>query len=210
MTSPREIIEYLINNPSFFEENQDLFADMETGAAGGAIHFYERQLKVLKDREARHKAKIDMIVDSAESNRRLESELLDLAVRLLGQKHNGADPAEFAIAMIKRQFNVKEARFLMVSEHGSDLPYYHEVHQRVVHGSSICDDRVSSRLLQALFDDEGGTIESCAFVPVVFEEYKLGVMVLGSTTRERFQPGIGVLFLDRLGLLVGGFLRGAE
>ena len=209
MTSPRDIIEYLKNNPSFFEENQDLLGDLENGAANGAVHFYERQIQVLREREARQQAKIDMIVDSAESNRRVESDLLDLAICRLGQVDHGVRPEERVSALVKHQFNVEQVRIMLAADNDGSPEPFEEVRQRVAHDSSVCDDRVSSRLLGSLFGDEGESIQSCAFIPVRCDDNNAGVLVLGSNSSDRFQPGIGVIFLDRLGLLVGAFLKGA-
>ena len=67
-----------------------------------------------------------------------------------------------------------------------------------------------SSLLEAIFTDDAGDIQSCAFVPLVYQSQMTGIMILGSHSKDRFEPGSGVLYLDRLGQLVAGYLRGRE
>ena len=210
MPKAEEVVEYLKKHPCFFDEHEELLAEMDLGSAKNSTPFYARQIKVLKDRETQQQSKIDLIVDSVTNNQRLESDLLEMAIRLLSEGRNGADPSETVIAMVKCQFNVNGVAVL-VNTGDADQRHskYDEVHQRVTHKSSICDDRVSSKLLESLYGESSGLIQSCAFVPLLYSNNLTGVMVLGSNSEERFQPGAGVLYLDRLGLLVGGFIQGA-
>ena len=214
-TKTQEVIDYLKQHPSFFEENQALLRDLDFGDGDdkkvGAAPFYQRQHKVWKDRENQQQTKIDLIVDSAKNNQRLESDLLEMAIGLLSSRQNRKDAVKTVIALMRRQFNVNDVAILLKREQGAcGHPKYDDARQRVAHQSSVCDDRVSSDLLEALFHDNFKAIKSCAFVPLIFSDEIQGVMVLGSTSNARFQPGIGVMFLDRLGLLVGGYFQGNE
>lgn len=209
MLNAREVIEFLKNNPKFFEENEEILSELKFGSGNGATHFYERQLNVLKQRESQQQSKIDLIVDSAKNNQRLETDLLEMSIRLLSEGQNGNDPVNTVIALIKRQFNVHDAVVLLRSEERYPRhKKFDEVRQRVNHKSSVCDDRVSSKLLDELFEQEKTSVQSCAFVPLIFSDEITGVMVLGSNLRDRFPPDTGVVFLDRLGLLVGSYLQG--
>ena len=211
MPKSQEIIDYLKQHPSFFKENEELLAYLDFGAEKGSTPFYERQLQVLKERETRQKSQIDLIVDSARNNQKLETDLLEMAVRLLSNGKNGSDPAGVIVETVKNLFNVSEVIILLENlDDDSRSQVFDQVKQRVIHKSSICDDRISSNLLEALFQQESNTIKSCAFVPMMYSNEIIGIMVLGAATEERFQPGIGVLYLDRLGLLVGSYLQGVR
>ena len=207
MPSTEDVIEFLKRNPGFIEEHGDEIIQSANG--NGETAFYQRQLEVLKERESRKKAKLDMIVDSARSNQRLDSDLIEMAVRLLSEDRHDADGVKTAAALVKRQFNVNDVSILINPMDGDQRhEKYDEVRQRVAHKNSICDDRVSSALLASLFDEDPNSIGSCAFVPLLYEEEIVGVMVLGSTDKQRFQPGAGVMYLNRLGLLVAGYIKG--
>lgn len=205
----QEVIDYLKKHPSFFEENPELLRYLDFGDGVGATTFYERQRKVWKERENQQQTKIDLIVDSAKNNQRLETDLQEMAIGLLSGRHNKKDAVKTVVALVKRQFNVNDVAILLSNEEeGCAHPKYDDIRQRVVHQSSICDDRLSSNLLEALFSENFKAIKSCAFVPIIFADEIKGIMVLGSISETRFQPGIGVIFLDRLGLLVGGYFQG--
>ena len=216
MPTAQEIIDYLKDNPAFFKEREELLAQLNLDLTDmeGVSPFVARQLQVLKDRESQQQAKIDLIMDGAKSNQKLEADFVEIAVRLLSHKSDSDDPVDIVSALVKRQFNVK-ALVIMLKAGGDGSQSnsvfhqkYDEVRQRVAHKKSVCDDRVSSTLLESLFDQDDQAIKSCAFIPLVFEDDLIGTMVLGSSSVSRFQPGVGVMFLDRLGLLVAGFLQG--
>ena len=209
MSKAQDVIEFLKSNPRFLLENEDLIADLDTAEEQSGNVFYERQLKVLRERENQQKARLELIVDGARDNQKLESDLTEVAIRLLSHDSSNELPAAMVVALVKRQFNIKGAVVLLNSD-GDRHAKYDEVRQRVMHKSSICDDRVSSQLMQGLFEEEYEAIKSCAFVPLTFDDQLIGVMILGSNSAERFQPGVGVMFLDRLGQLVAAYIKGRE
>ncbi len=209
MPSTQEIIDYLRANPSFFERHEDLLAELSLGDANSITPFYERQLQVLKDRIKHHQATIDFIVDSVKNNQKLESDFLQMAVGLLVQEQNGDSPVQTVDRLMKRQFDVGEIVIMLKSdETDSGQLRYDAVCQRVMHKGSVCDDRLSSDLRESIFGKGNDSVQSCAFIPLLFEDELLGVMALGSHSRARFQPDVGVMFLDRLGLLIGGYIHG--
>jgi uncharacterized protein YigA (DUF484 family) len=211
MVSTQDVLDYLKQNPSFFKENEEILADLEFAGSADTTPFAERQIEVLKSRENQQKAKLDLIVDSARNNLKLEDSFLEISVRLLSEGHSDQDGIAMASAMLVKQFNINKAVFLLNTDNiESRHPKYDEIRQRVAHKSSICDDRVSSSLLRLLFEIHGDDIQSCAFVPLVFDDDLTGVLVLGSSSQDRFTPGMGVNFLDKLGLLMASYLKGRK
>jgi uncharacterized protein YigA (DUF484 family) len=209
MVSAQDVLDYLKQNPSFFKENEEILVDLKFIGSGDMAPFVERRIEVLKSRENQQKAKLDLIVDSARNNLKLEDSFLEMSVRLLSEGQSGQDELTVASAMLVKQFNITKAVFLLNTDDiDSRHPKYDEIRQRVAHKSSICDDRVSSSLLRLLFETHGDEIQSCAFVPLVFDDILTGVLVLGSSSEDRFAPGMGAIFLDKLGLLMASYLKG--
>jgi hypothetical protein len=211
MPTPEEVISYLEQHPDFLEKHETLLSQLVHGDTSASSPFTARQIQVLKERERRQNAKIDLIVDSARSNQKLEGELLEMAVYLLQEGQQAEDPSQAVTNMLVRQFNIRDAAVLIDSgdietRHGK----YDEVRQRVAHRGSVCDDRLPSSLLETLFGENSPEIKSCAFVPIQARGELTGILALASTERERFQPGMGVLFLDRIGCLIGAYLRGRK
>ena len=209
MPTPEEVISYLKQNVDFVEEHKSLLSELVCGDTPDSSPFADRQIQVLKDRERRQNAKFDLIVDNARSNKQLEDELLEMAIYLLGEGHLAQNPGQAITTMLVRQFDIRDAAVIVDSEDmDSRHANFHEIRQRVAHLGSVCDDRVSSALLEGLFGDNSPEIKSCAFVPIQYSGELTGILALASTDRERFQPEMGVLFLDRIGCLIGAYLWG--
>ena len=198
MTKSEEVAEYLRQNPTFFDDHQDVLAELQIG--GDQQPFHQRQVQVLRQRHSAEQARYEMVVDSARNNQELELSLHRLAQRLLREGQGKPEQAE---VIITDHFSLRSVKVCV-----DDKQFGEEfglIKKRVSHGASVCDDRVSSQLLEALFE-ENNKVESCAFVPLKSEESNVGVLVLGAVDRDRFTPGMGTIYLDRIGELVGAFL----
>jgi len=222
MPNAKEIADYLESHPDFFVERGELLAAMRLPDAFDTP-FHERQAQALRDRQAR----LDRMLDTVKTNQHLEQELHRLAVELLESAGDGdADSAAAPAALVMARFDLSGAAIFLDAQQDAFDPAvdYASLCRRVEHLSSVCDDRVSSKLCAALFSAADGAadsadaesacnpavIASCAFVPLAHgDPRKLrGVLALGDADRARFQPGMGVLILDRLGQLVSAYLDG--
>ncbi len=213
MPKSREVADYLKDHPEFFAEHSDLLDAMnlpeQPGQPPAHERIHERQVRALRERHEQQQARLDLIVDTARSNQDLARGLHQVAVNLLGL--DDLDPEDPAAPgrLVKARFDIDDVA-VFLSARQQDFPPqvdYALLCQRVEHLASVCDDRVSSKLGAALFPD-AAAIQSCAFIPITHGQKFYGVMVLGSADRQRFQPDMGVLILDRLGQLLGAYLAG--
>lgn len=206
-----EVAEYLEQHPKFFDAHEELFAQMDLSKQLGevaATPFHERQVEALRARGNSQQERVNQLVDTAQNNQDLTNELHHVAIALLGQEATDNNTPNLAAlaGVVKSRFSMDEVTVCIAAKpKATPKVDYDMLQQRVSHLSSICDDRVSTRLSRALFPSNEA-IASCAFVPLVHQKKLLGVMVLGSTDAQRFQPGMGVLFLDRLGQLLGAYI----
>ena len=207
MTDKDEIADFLRDNPGFFEEYPDLLERVAQENGNGGSPFIERQLSVLKDREVQQQNRIDLIIESVRNNQKLEQDLIVFTSALLVVARETNDPRNVLLAQLQKQFNIRSSVLILAADEPGH-PNYHELRQRVAHGGSICDDRVSSGLLQGVFGDDADTIGSCAFIPVKSGSDVIGVIILGSADGDRFRPDMGVGFLDNLGIIISSFLQG--
>lgn len=207
-----DVSDYLRQNPEFFSQNPDLITDLE--AEGTLPPFHERQLVILRQRHRAEQEKYRMVVDSARNNLALEQSLHQFArdLLLLRSDQSGRFQAPLE-RKIETSFELIRCRLLLLADVASGVENnddYGLIAPRVAHGSSICDDRVSSTLLSKLFGEQN-SIASCAFVPLADannEADLIGVMVFGASEVNRFQPGMGAIYLDRIGQLAAAFLQG--
>ncbi len=205
MLKSEDVAAYLRQHPTFFNEHMDLFEQLEIG--GNQQPFHQRQLEVMRERHQVQSTKYEMVVESARSNQALDQLLHELAKKLLSA---GIPNVETVMETVRTQFSLEHVRIWQRKLEQSEDPGnvdFAALAQRVIHGGSVCDDRVSSQLLLSLFGEEHG-ISSCAFIPLLAESENIGVMVLGANDPERFQPGMGAIYLDRMGQLIGAFLSG--
>lgn len=203
----QEVVDYLLQNPEFLVEHQDLLAGMNWPQSETSFH--DRQIQALRERQDLQRVRFDEAVDTAKNNQNLEQGLHQLALGLLSRAGLAAT-AEAAEELVAARFAMDHVAIFLPSQQDTAAHSpgdYSLLCQRVAHLSSVCDDRISTMLGGALFPN-ADTISSCAFIPLVHDLALGGVMVLGAPDRERFQPNMGVLILDRLGQLVGAYLHG--
>ncbi len=209
--SSQEVIDFLNQNPSFILQHIGQLSEAEFCIGKNENLFLEKQLEALKEREIRQKEQLEWIVDSARSQRQQEGLFLEFAVSLLSDGYDRSDPVDWVAGLIRQQFGIEEV-VVLGDEPGSPCrpDWLEGVRQRVSHRSSVCDDRVARSLLESMFGDSADLIESAAFVPLLYRDSMVGVLVLGSFDAKRFHPDLGVVLLDRLGQLVGGYLGGRQ
>ena len=236
MPKSREVADYLKAHPEFFAEYPDLLAAINQSAAADAVpahkRIHERQVQALRERNQRQQARFDQLLDTAHSNHDLDFGLHQIAVALLNPDDIDAKDPSAPGRLVKSRFDMDDVAIFLSAKLPAKPPAkksaqkdghktkqqtkqkpaaaqvdYEMLSQRVEHLGSVCDDRVSSQLGTALFP-HAAAIASCAFVPITHQQKLYGVMVLGSADRERFQPDMGVLILDRLGQLLGAYLAG--
>ena len=232
MPKSREVADYLKAHPEFFAEYPDLLVAINQSAAADAVpahkRIHERQVQALRERNQRQQARFDQLLDTAHSNHDLDFGLHQIVIALLNPDDIDAKDPSAPARLVKSRFDMDEVAIFLsakppakksaqkdghkTKQQTKQKPAaaqvdYEMLSQRVEHLGSVCDDRVSSQLGTALFP-HAAAIASCAFVPITHQQKLYGVMVLGSADRERFQPDMGVLILDRLGQLLGAYLVG--
>ena len=212
MTKPEQIINYLSAHPEFFIEHSDVLATLKLPGDVASLQsrLQQSQVQALREREEHQRERLDLILDTVQSNQDLTHGLHQIAIDLIKQSAQSTADNDAPLAtlaqLVKSRFAIDEAVIFCATQ-SPQCPEpvdYELLCQRVSHLSSVCDDRVSTRLLSALFPN--ATIASCAFVPITNQQQLHGVLVLGAGERECFQPNMGVLILDRLGQLLAAYL----
>ena len=200
-----EVERFLLDNPAFLVDHPHILSEMDLGGEDSRP-FYQRQLQVLRERADAQQTRLSELEDNVRSNQTIESALHRFALALL----NGSrGDAEAIIGLIEQHFSLDHVRLLLEapdSDSGNGLDYP-ALLDRVRHLASVCDDRVSIELRTALFGTAAAGLRSLAFVPVASGQDLHGVLVLADSTHDRFQPGLGVTLLDKLGQLVAAGLE---
>jgi uncharacterized protein YigA (DUF484 family) len=222
-TEEESITSYLQRNPDFFERHQAVLARLRLPHArgGSTISLVERQIEVLREKQAALESKLAELVRVARANDAISERLHRFTHRLL----LGAAPREQAVARIeaglREDFDAFQAALVLIGE-----PSPATASPRFVRTVAATDPNLKSfeslfssgkpRCGQArdsqrefLFGPEGLEMASVALVPLG-EKGSVGLLALGSGDRERFHPAMSTEFLARMAELIADSLSSAK
>jgi len=209
---------YLQHNPDFFERHQSLLSRLRLPhvRSGSTISLVERQVEVLRERQAQLEQKIAEFVKVARSNDNIADKLHRFTRRLLRAPDRAAvvdqietglredfDSFHSVLVLIDAADVSNHERFLRVVA-GSD-PALKSFETLFASGKPRCG-QVRDSQREFLFGSDANDIGSVALVPLG-EKGSLGLLALGSTDRDRFHPGMSTDFLGRLAELIADALR---
>jgi uncharacterized protein YigA (DUF484 family) len=220
------VARYLQQHPDFFERNLGVLARLKLPhvRSGSTISLVERQVEVLRERQAAAEAKLAEFVRVARSNDVLADKIHRFTRRLLRAGTLESTLTELE-ASLREDFDAFNALLVLVdlrvvAQRGS-------VNERFIRVVAAGDPNLKSfdtlfasgkpRCGQVrdtqrafLFGAEAGDIGSVALVPLGRRSEDapgpIGLLVLGSHDRERFHPGMSTEFLARMGELVADAL----
>jgi uncharacterized protein YigA (DUF484 family) len=215
------IADYLPRNPEFIERHQAVLARLKLPHArgGSTISLVERQIEVLREKQAALEHKLAELVRVARANDVIAERLHRFTRRLLR-----AVPRTEAIAHIeaglREDFDAFHAALVLVGEQpDAALPSFvrivptDDAHLKSFEslrasGKPRCGQARDSQR-EFLFGPEGLEMGSVALVPLG-EKGSLGLLALGSADRDRFHPGMSTEFLARLADLITDALSTAR
>ena len=211
------IAAYLQRNPEFFERHQALLARLRLPHARGGttISLVERQIEVLREKQAALENKLAELVRVARANDAIAERLHRFTRRLLR-----AVPRAEAIARIeaglREDFDAFHAALVLIGEHPglpaqrfvrlvpADDPNLKSFESLFASGKPRCGQARDSQR-EFLFGPEGPEMGSVALVPLG-EKGSIGLLALGSPDKDRFHPGMSTEFLGRMADLIADAL----
>jgi uncharacterized protein YigA (DUF484 family) len=212
-TEEESIANYLQRNPDFFERHPAVLVRLKLPhvRGGATISLVERQIEVLREKQASLEGKLAELVRVARANDAIAERLHRFTRRLLR-----AVPREAAIACIetglREDFDAFHAVLVLIGEHPdlagqhfvrtlpADDPNLKSFESLFAAGKPRCGQARDSQR-DFLFGPEGTEMASLALVPLG-EKGSLGLLALGSADKERFHPGMSTEFLARLAELI--------
>jgi uncharacterized protein len=208
---------YLQRNHEFFERHQAVLARLRLPHArgGSTISLIERQIEVLREKQATLENKLAELVRVARANDAIAERLHRFTRRLLG-----CDSRAQAIARIeaglREDFDAFHAALVLVGGASdsdaprfvrtvaADDPQLKSFESLFASGKPRCGQARDSQR-EFLFGPEGMEMGSLALVPLG-DKGALGLLALGSADRDRFHPGMSTEFLARLAELISDCL----
>jgi uncharacterized protein YigA (DUF484 family) len=208
---------YLKQHPSFLNDYPELAAQLTMPREQGAVaSLASYQLQQLRDKNAELERRLAELTTIAADNGELMERVHALTVALL-RANTLEVTTRTVIAKLNEDFHAEQVRLLLFGNHAdlprsewlrqvgggaAELPELAELLQR----HEPVSGRLSPDKLARLFGDEAAAIRSAAVVPLG----DTGILAIGSRDPDRFQPGMGTLFLKMIATTVTAALARAR
>ncbi len=212
-----QVLAFLKADPLLLTRHPQLLEALElTHASGSAVSLIERQVELLRGKNARLESRLDRLIETARENEVRAEKILSLAHTLIRSPSLAAIAAGFKASM-REDFDIDD---VFIGINGSLLKR-HDIEGIVPiePNGAIAranDNFLRTRLIECgpigpertalLFPKAEQPIASAAIVPLE-KEKNLGMIALASRDAERFQPRQGKLFLEMTAELVAAAVR---
>lgn len=208
---------YLEDHPDYFQRYPETLARLllphETG--GKAVSLIERQVQVLREQNQALSRQMRELVGNARENDVLSGRLHRFATAMIGCSSLD-DVLDTTYDLLRQEFKldavvillrgrpVQGGRAELVPEDDRRL---NALFQQLSAGKPICGGKFEDSLMSYLFSGRAAEIRSSALIPLG-EKNPRGVLGLGTQDPYRFHPGMGTVYLTRLGeMLTHGLAR---
>lgn len=207
-----EVAAYLRRHPGFLNEFPELAGQLELPREQGQVaSLAAYQTQNLREKNAELERRLAELTRIAAENERLMQRIHELNVAVL-RAGTPAVAARSVIARLAEDFQTDQVRLLvydlelppadwLVRAPGGPkaLPEFAEF---IAHHEPVAG-RLSAERLYRLFGDEAPQIQSSALMPLD----GLGILAIGSRDQDRFQPGMGTVFLKMIAATVTAALQ---
>ena len=194
-----QILDWLTERPDFFQRHPDCLSALDLPVdSGPAISLHQYQVRVLRDEKAQLAQKLGVLVKNVKTNHKIQSDLLELAGRMIGLARTGAELDQF-LGLIKQHFGLFDVRLV---EKARESDAWKQLKSMLGKRDSHCENALDLDLREILFAEEAQAVASIAVVAVRRDNKLRACLVLASDDEERFKPGMGGEFLKWLAQLV--------
>jgi len=208
------VIDYLSENPDFFNQHEELLIDLKIPhPSGQAVSLLERQVHVLRDQLNSRNTQLNGLIEVARDNEALTDRMHLLTLSLIGASsfdevitalQDGLFDHFQADAVELRLFSAGEldATASMPAEKQAVIGKLKEF---LDNGRPVCG-LLDPHQLEYIFGSLAESTRSSAIIPIHSND-TYGILAIGSRSEERFSTGKGTLFLSRLGEMVSRSLE---
>ncbi|HEX6004543.1 MAG TPA: DUF484 family protein [Burkholderiales bacterium] len=207
-----DVAEYLQQHPEFFEQYADMLAEIHIPHphGGRTISISERQIVTLREKGKQLESKLREIIEFGEENDAIGDKIHRLTLALFGARDlPGALNA--AASSLREDFAVPHVvlRTWHARQQG-DLPEFATVSDAIHEfAASLTQPYCSVQAMvdtAALFGEAAPHLRSFAYAPLR-DEALFGLLALASEDAQRFYPGMGTLYLKRIGEIISAGLQ---
>ncbi len=209
----KDVAAYLRSHPGFLNDFPELASQLELPREQGQVaSLAAYQLQNLREKNAELERRLAELTAVAAANERLMQRIHELNVAVL-RANTPAIAARSVIARLSEDFQTDQVRLMVFGDLAlppadwlvrapagrEELPEFDDflAHHEPVAG------RLSAERLYRLFGDQAPDIQSSALMPLG----DVGMLAIGSRDPDRFQPGMGTVFLKMIAATVTAALQ---
>lgn len=212
--NPQAVADYLIQHPNFFNDFPSILAELNIPHPHGthAISMSERQLISMRDKVRMLENKLAELIQFGEENDGISEKLHALTLALV----TASQPQDVAAALtihLRDGFAVPHHALRVWTLTGEPMPGLDQpVSQAARDAVAAMPHPVCGPLAVPEASDWFGEVSphlrafACIPLRPAAAAAPIGLLVLASEEAKRFYPGMGTLYLERLGQLVGAAL----
>lgn len=210
-----QVVDYLTNNPTFFLKRENLLADLYLPHVNGdAVSLFERQVKILRERNIDMRKRLAEMLEQGERNDVLFNKTRTLVLHMLDSK-SLSDLSNRLTEYCEKEFQVDKVQFSMFAN--PDAPHTAQCRvvvmndvERSMPGLVASPECVSGTFrqeeLRFLFAGEEAGLASAIVLPVRIDGKNTGILALGSEDPHYFKAGMDTLFLKFVGDVIAHLL----
>ncbi|MDQ1315897.1 MAG: uncharacterized protein QG662_2006 [Pseudomonadota bacterium] len=211
---PEQIAEFLTRHPNFFNDFPTLLAELHIPHPHGthAVSMSERQLIAMRDKVQMLESKLAELIQFGEENDGISEKLHAMTLALLSVR----TPQEIVAALtihLREGFAVPHHALRAWNLAAGSVPGLGDPVTQAVRDSVAAMTQPACGALAVddarnWFGEISPHLRAFACIPLrpAPAAAPVGLLVLASEEAKRFYPGMGTLYLERLGQLVGAAL----
>ncbi len=200
-----QVTEFLLQHPDFFAGRDELLAHMAIPhQRGSAISLLERQLQLLREKQAETQRRLIHMSNNAKENERHFDGVRKFSLSLL-ESRDMEQAIEAVEDSLNHDFKIEFHQLILFSNQPNNLPVRFESRDitesllgAALWGSNVFCGQLEEKKITFLFGHQTQQIRSMAITPLNFPEY-IGLLALGSREPDQFKASTGTLFISYLG-----------
>jgi uncharacterized protein YigA (DUF484 family) len=209
-----DIANYLHQNPDFFQRHTEFLEKQNISHQniGSATSLIERQVAVLREKNAHLEGQLDNLLRAARSNEQIMVRLQHLTLELL-RSENLNEMVAVCQDVLRSDFNADYIAIRLIKKTRKNATGQENLHfinasnaslkqfdNLFINGKPFCG-KLPDKQQKFLFSTHINDVKSAALLPLK-TTHNIGILALGSKSEERFHPGMGTVFISHLGDLI--------
>ncbi|WP_246487418.1 DUF484 family protein [Ferrigenium kumadai] len=195
MMRAEDVAQYLQDNPQFFEGHTDLLTQimLPHPHGGRTISLSERQMVALREKNQGLEKKLQELITFAHENDALQHKVHEFVVALFAAR-DLATLQEMVPHLLREIFSVPHAtlRVWKTNPPSAEVIAFTDEQQHPVCLHQAAHDTAD------WFGEIGKQLHSFAYLPLHAGSESIGLLVMASEDKQRFYPGMGTMFLQRI------------